>query len=144
MQSDTNTQETYAKKPNSQIALIALALFFSCLVSFIFLFDPASFKLLLTSFDLQLNGITTTGIVSEAKAIPDGNPVYGAFKYQLTVEFDVNGAAYNTVSEQYYSPLDHDWVGEPVEVIYDPDDPNKAIINNFNERWMGPFVEALP
>lgn len=144
MQPEPADLEVPKKRPYSQIALIALALFFSCLVSFIFLFDPSSFKLLLTSFDLQLNGVTTTGTVREAKEFPVGNPAYGAFNYQLTVEFEVDGADYSITGQQYYPPLDHDWVGEPVEVIYDPNDPNAAMINNFNERWMGPLVEALP
>ncbi|HMZ06678.1 MAG TPA: DUF3592 domain-containing protein [Anaerolineales bacterium] len=144
MQSEHTSDEIPAKKNNNQITMFVLALIFSCLVCFVLLFDPAGLKSLLTSFDLQLNGVTVTGVVSEARAIPSGNPAYGIYKYELTVKFEVDGTTYNTVSKIYYPPLDHDWAGEPMEVIYNPSDPNTAMINNFNERWMAPITEALP
>jgi hypothetical protein len=144
MQSDVTPNEPSTEKTVIPVKMIILALIFSCLVSLVFVFTPESTKTILTSLTLQFKGVTTTGVVSEAKAVPDGNPIYGRFKYQLTVDFDADGKTYSVVSQMHYAPLDHDWVGEPVEVIYNPADPSAALINSFNERWMFPLAEVLP
>jgi len=134
-----------ARKRNSQqTSIIVLALVFSCLVSFIFLFDPNGFKPLLTSLRLQFSGAATTGIVSETEAIRRGNPALELFNYKLTVEFEADGGTYHTTSLAYYPAADMDWVGQPMAVIYDPQDPRTAMIDTFNERWMAPLTEALP
>ena len=132
------------KKTSNQTFIIILALVFSCLVSFIFLFDVNGTKLLQTTLKLQFNGVVTTGTVSETKEIPNRNLAFPSSDYQLTVSFEVDGQTYTTLSNIYYPPQDGDWVGEPMQVIYDPTDPNTALINNFNERWMFPLGDALP
>lgn len=144
MQTENAPGERKSKKISYQISIIILALVFSCFVSFIFLFDVNGTKLLQTTLKLQFDGEITTGTVSETKEIPNRNPAFRISDYQLIVSFEVDGQTYTTISNTYYSPLDHDWVGEPVEVIYDPLDPNIALINNFNERWMFPLGDALP
>ena len=143
MQTENIPDERKSKKSGYQISIIILALFFSCLVSFIFLFDVNGTKLLQTTMRLQFNGVTTTGTVSEVKEIPNRNPAIPSSDYQLMVSFEVGGKTYTTTSNVYYS-LDHDRVGTPIEVIYDPTDPGIALINNFNERWMFPLAAALP
>jgi hypothetical protein len=35
-------------------------------------------------------------------------------------------------------------VGETMPVVYDPDDPNTALIDTFQERWLTPFVNSVP
>ena len=132
------------KKTSNQTLIIILALVFSCLVSFIFLFDVNGTKLLQTTLKLQFNGVVTTGTVSETKEIPNRNLAFPSSDYQLTVSFEVDGQTYTTLSNIYYPPQDGDWVGEPMQVIYDPTNPNTALINNFNERWMFPLGDALP
>ena len=132
------------KKTSNQTFIIILALVFSCLVSFIFLFDVNGTKLLQTTLKLQFNGVVTTGTVSETKEIPNRNLAFPSSDYQLTVSFEVDGQTYTTLSNIYYPPQDGDWVGEPMQVIYDPTNPNTALINNFNERWMFPLGDALP
>lgn len=132
------------KKTSNQMFIIILALVFSCLVSFIFLFDVNGTKLLQTTLKLQFNGVVTTGTVSETKEIPNRNLAFPSSDYQLTVSFEVDGQTYTTLSNIYYPPQDGDWVGEPMQVIYDPTNPNTALINNFNERWMFPLGDALP
>jgi|JI8StandDraft_2_1071088.scaffolds.fasta_scaffold126257_2 hypothetical protein len=143
MQTENIPVERKPKKISYQISIIILALFFSCLVSFIFLFDVNGTKLLQTTLQLQFNGAVTTGTVSETKEIPNRNPAFRSSDYQLIVSFEVDGKTYSTIGNTYYS-REHDWLGESVEVIYDPADPNIALFNNFNERWMFPLVSALP
>ncbi len=143
MQTENIPNERKTKKINYQISIIILALFFSCLVSFIFLFDADATKLLRATLNLQFNGTVIMGTVSEIRELPNRNPAFPSSDYQLIVSFEVNGQTYSTISNTYYSP-DREWMGESVNVIYDPADPNTALINNFNERWMFPLVSALP
>ena len=144
MQTENVPSEAAKKRNRNQVSIIVLALVFSCLVSFIFLFDPASFKPLITSLRLQWRGVTTTGTVSETESIRRGNPALGLFNYKLTVEFEANGATYHVTSLVAYPPAETDWVGQPMDVIYDPEDPAAAMIDTVNERWMAPLAEALP
>ena len=143
MQTENIPDERKSKKSSYQISIIILALFFSCLVSFIFLFDVNGTKLLQTTLKLQFNGVITMGTVSEVKEIPNRNPAIPSSDYQLMVSFEADGKTYTTTSNVYYS-LDHEQVGASIEVIYDPTNPSIALINNFNERWMFPLAAALP
>jgi hypothetical protein len=142
MQPDNIPTEKTARRIGNTVSFIILALVFSCVVSFFFLFNVDKIKMLQTSLNLQFNGVATTGTVvsiEEFKSSSRHNAVF-----LLTVEFEANGQTYSVKGNAYYPTLDHSWVGESMDVIYDPQDPNTAMINTFNERWMVPIAGALP
>lgn len=142
MQSSNIPSEKTAKRIGNQVSFIILALVFSCVVSFFFLFNVDKIKMLQTSIDLQFNGSTTTGTVISLEQFKSSSRHNAVFI--LTVEFEANGQTYTTKGNAYYPTLDHSWEGESLDVIYDPQDPNIAMINTFEERWLIPFVGALP
>lgn len=142
MQSSNIPSEKTAKRIGNQVSFIILALVFSCVVSFFFLFNVDKIKMLQTSIDLQFNGSTTTGTVISLEQFKSSSRHNAVFI--LTVEFEANGQTYTTKGNAYYPTLDHSWQGESLDVIYDPQDPNIAMINTFEERWLIPFVGALP
>ncbi|HNO95385.1 MAG TPA: DUF3592 domain-containing protein [Anaerolineales bacterium] len=142
MQPSDIPNEKTAKRIGNQASFIILALVFSCVVSFFFLFNVDKIKMLQTSIDLQFNGSTTTGTVislEEFKSSAGHNAVF-----ILTAEFKVDGQPYTVTGNAYYPTLDHSWQGELLDVIYDPRDPNIAMINTFEERWVIPLAGALP
>ena len=142
MQSSNIPSEKTAKRIGNQVSFIILALVFSCVVSFFFLFNVDKIKMLQTSIDLQFNGSTTTGTVISLEQFKSSSRHNAVFI--LTVEFEANGQTYTTKGNAYYPTLDHSWQGESLDVIYDPQDPNIAMINTFEERWLIPFVGVLP
>lgn len=142
MQSSNIPSEKTAKRIGNQVSFIILALVFSCVVSFFFLFNVDKIKMLQTSIDLQFNGSTTTGTVISLEQFKSSSRHNAVFI--LTVEFEANGQTYTTKGNAYYPTLDHSWEGESLDVIYDPQDPNIAMINTFEERWLIPFVGVLP
>lgn len=142
MQSSDIPSKKTAKQIGNQTSFIILALFFSCLVSFFFLFNVEKMQMLQTSMDLQFNGSPITGTVISTEEFKSSSSHTSMFI--LTVEFEANGQTYTTKGNAYYPTLDHSWQGEALAVIYDPQDPNIAMINTFEERWFIPFVGALP
>ena len=144
MQPEMPPKEKAKKRNGFQISIIILALIFSCFVSFIFLFDSNSVSLLKSSADLQFNGTVTTGTVSGAEEFLRGNPSFPSRVYKLTVTFEADGKAYRTTGNAFYPARKTSWEGESMQVIYDPENPNAAMIDTFNERWMIPIAELLP
>jgi hypothetical protein len=59
--------------------------------------------------------------------------------YRLLVEFDVDGNTYTVKSHSSYHVPDYN-LGDPVQVIYDPDDPETALnlfVYNFKHNVLG-------
>jgi hypothetical protein len=63
--------------------------------------------------------------------------------YRLIVEFDVDGKTYKVKSHSSYHVPDYN-LGDPIQVIYDLDDPETAQVDIFSERWLEPFLKSLP
>lgn len=142
MELNTAPNEKPTRRTGNQSAFIVLAVAFSCLVSFVFLFSVDKVRLLQTTINLQFNGATTTGTVidiEEFKGAASHNSLY-----KLTVGFEADGQTYQVTGNAYYPARDHGWQGESMDVIYDPEDPAAALIDTFGERWLIPFTEALP
>jgi hypothetical protein len=89
------------------------------------------------SWKLQNEGETTTGTVVrlEESDSSDG----GCCVYSPVIEFDVNGQTYSFESDNASDPPAYE-VGEEVNVIYHPSDPDTAQINKWTERWLFPII----
>jgi len=55
------------------------------------------------------------------------------------VEFQVDGQKYSFESDNASDPPAYK-VGQEVNVIYHPSDPNTAQINKWSERWLFPII----
>ena len=90
-----------------------------------------------TSWRLEQNGETTTGEVVrlEESDTTEG----GCCVYSPVIEFNVNGQAYSFEGDTASYPPAYD-LGEEVDVLYDPADPDTAQINKWSERWLFPLI----
>jgi hypothetical protein len=89
------------------------------------------------SWQLQSNGETTTGTVVDLKE--SSHPETGCCTYSPVIEFTVNGSPYIFSGDNASNPPAYE-VGETVEVLYDPADPDNAQINKWAERWLMPII----
>ena len=89
------------------------------------------------SWKLDNEGETTTGRVVRLEE--SNSSEGGCCVYSPVVEFDVNGQTYSFESDNASDPPAYD-VGEAVNVIYHPSDPNTAQINKWSERWLFPII----
>ena len=90
-----------------------------------------------TSWTLQNEGITTTGTVIRLEE--SNSSEGGCCVYSPVIEFNANGQKYSFESGNASDPPAYD-VGEVVNVIYDPSDPNTAQIDKWSERWLFPII----
>lgn len=126
------------------IAIIVICLGCACLAGGWYLFAQQGIDSLGKSISLAGNGVTTTGTVTSVEEFTSGRANVPSTSYKLTVSFEVNGAAHSVTSNAYYQPIGKSWVGEPMPVIYDPEDPAIALIDTFQERWLEPVVKSAP
>jgi len=89
------------------------------------------------SWKLQNEGETTTGTVVRMEESDSSEG--GCCVYSPVVEFDVNGRTHSFESGNASDPPAYE-VGEAVDVIYDPSDPDTAQINKWSERWLFPII----
>ena len=89
------------------------------------------------SFNLSRDGETTTGIVTSLSESSTGEG--GCCVYSPVIEFEANGQTYTFEGDNASYPPAYR-VGEEVRVIYDPTDPNTALINKASERWLFPVI----
>lgn len=89
------------------------------------------------SWQLENEGKTTTGTVVRLEESDSSEG--GCCVYSPVVEFNVNGQTYSFESDNASEPPAYD-VGEEVNVIYHPNDPNTAQINKWSERWLFPII----
>lgn len=90
-----------------------------------------------TSWILQNKGIMTTGNVVRLEE--SNSSEGGCCVYSPVVEFNANGQTYSFEGDTASDPPAYD-VGEMVNVIYDPSDPDTAQINKWSERWLFPII----
>lgn len=89
------------------------------------------------SWQLENEGVTTTGTVMRLEE--SNSSEGGCCVYSPVIEFNVNGQTYSFESDNASDPPAYD-VGEEVNVIYHPNDPNTAQINKWSERWLFPII----
>jgi hypothetical protein len=106
------------------------------------LFSHDSLGTLQTSWYLRSNGELTTGKITDLEEVPGVKPNSIA-SYRLIVEFDAGGITYTVKSHSSYHVPDYN-LGDPVQVIYDPNDPETAQVDIFSERWLDPLLKSLP
>lgn len=124
------------------VAVLAALLACACMLGIWYPFAREGIDSLANSVSLQASGVSTTGTVSETEKNPhDALP---GTRYKLTVSFEVDGKTHMLKSSTYYKPIGRNWVGEPMPVIYHPKDPNIALIDTFEERWLEPINASLP
>jgi hypothetical protein len=90
-----------------------------------------------TSWKLDKEGETATGIVVSLDESNDSEG--GCCVYSPVIEFEANDQTYTFEGDNASDPPAYD-VGEEVNVIYDPKDPNTAQINKWTERWLFPII----
>ena len=90
-----------------------------------------------TSWQLDQNGETTTGIVVEMEE--SSTQEGGCCVYSPVIEFVAGGQTFSFEGGNASSPPAYK-VGEEVSILYDPADPNTAQINKWTERWLFPII----
>lgn len=90
-----------------------------------------------TSWRLENEGETTTGTVVSLEESNDSEG--GCCVYSPVVEFEADGRTYSFEGENASDPPAYK-VGEQVEVVFDPADPDTAQINKWTERWLFPII----
>ena len=90
-----------------------------------------------TGWQLQTNGVTTTGTVVRLNEQSDADG--GCCTYVPVVDFKVNDQTYSFEGDNASYPPAYE-VGEQVNVSYDPTDPNTAQIDSTFERWAFPVI----
>jgi hypothetical protein len=89
------------------------------------------------SWKLQNEGIATTGTVVR---LEEGNSSEGGCcVYSPVIEFNANGQTHSFEGDNASDPPAYE-VGEVVNVIYDPSDPDTAQVNKWSERWLFPII----
>jgi hypothetical protein len=90
------------------------------------------------SWRLEQEGVTTTGTVIELEASDSSEG--GCCVYSPVIEFTANDdQTYTFEGDTASDPPAYD-VGEEVNVLYDPNDPETAQINKWTERWLFPII----
>jgi hypothetical protein len=90
-----------------------------------------------TGWILQNEGQTTTGTVVQLEE--SNSSEGGCCVYSPVIEFHAAGQTYSFEGDNASDPPAYD-VGEVVDVIYHPSDPNTAQINKWTERWLFPII----
>ena len=133
-----------ARRFGTLIGAIVIFMGCPCLAGGWYFFARAGVDSLLQSISLAGSGVTTTGTVTSVEEFTSGSASFPSTSYKLTVSFEVDGETYSVISNAYYQPIGKSWVGETMPVIYNPDDPNTALIDTFQERWLEPIVNSAP
>lgn len=89
------------------------------------------------SWQLENEGERATGTVVrlEESSSSEG----GCCVYSPVIEFDVNGQTYSFEGDNASNPPAYN-VGEEVNVLYHPGNPDTAQINKWSERWLFPII----
>lgn len=90
-----------------------------------------------TSWTLDREGETASGTVVRLEESSDSEG--GCCVYSPVIEFEANGQTFSFEGDNASDPPAYR-VGQQVEVIYHPSDPDTAQINKWTERWLFPIV----
>jgi hypothetical protein len=97
------------------------------------------------SYNLSANGEVVTGTV--VRLVEDERDGASSFNDIFpVVEFEVDGQTYSVRSQNNYrwwNQYTRFGVGKPVEMRYDPADPQKAEINSLFDLWGEPVILGL-
>ncbi|HUG33726.1 MAG TPA: DUF3592 domain-containing protein [Anaerolineales bacterium] len=132
-----------ARRFSGCVAIVVILAGCLCMAGIWYLLASDSVKILQASWHLQSNGETTTGTVVEVEQFSGVNPTSNS-TFKLLVEFVMDRQAYTIESNVFYPIKGSGWIGETMPVVYDPNDPNTAQIDTFQERWLTPLLESFP
>lgn len=132
-----------ARRFGGCVAIVVILAGCLCMAGLWYLLAGDSADILKTSWYLQSNGETATGVIADLER--ESSPTPGDnFVYRLVVEYEVDGRTYTVKSYAAYGALATYEVGDSIDVIYDPNDPENAQVDIFTERWLTPFLSSLP
>jgi hypothetical protein len=119
---------------------------FACIISIgaWYFFSKDAISALADSISLQTHGVTTTGTITETEEFTEADPALPQSSYKITVSFEVDGVTYSVKGSSFYKPNGKDLMGQSEPIIYAPEDPNVALIDTFQERWLNPITDSLP
>lgn len=132
-----------ARRFGGCVAIVVILVGCLCMAGLWFLLAGDSVEILQTSWYLQLNGETATGVIADLEKESSGRPGDNVV-YRLVVEYQVDGTTYTVKSYAAYGALATYEVGDSIDVIYNPNDPEIAQVDIFMERWLTPFLSSLP
>ena len=133
-----------ARRIGALIAIIVICIGCACLAGGWYLFAREGVDSLVKSISLASSGVTTTGTVTSVEEFTSAQANFPSTSYKLIVSFEVDGGTYSVRSNAYYKPIGKSWVGETMPIIYDPENPETALIDTFQERWLEPIVNSAP
>jgi hypothetical protein len=133
-----------ARRIGALIVIVAICIGCACLAGLWYLFAREGLDSLMRSLSLAASGTTTTGTVTSVEEFSSGRADFPSTSYKLTVSFEANGSTYSVTSNAYYKPIGKSWMGQVMPVIYDPEDPNIALVDTFQERWLEPILNSSP
>jgi hypothetical protein len=133
-----------ARRIGGLIAVVVCLCACVCALGVWYLFAREGITALTNSISLQTKGVTTTGTVTSVEEFSDNDPSFPQSSYKVTVSFEVDGVTYSVKGSAFYKAEGNSLVGDSMPIIYDPDDPNIALIDTFQERWLEPIVNSAP
>jgi hypothetical protein len=133
-----------ARRIGALIAIVVICIGCACLAGLWYLFAREGLDSLMRSLSLAASGTTTTGTVTSVEEFSSGRADFSSTSDKLTVSFEANGSTYSVTSNAYYKPIGKSWMGQVMPVIYDPEDPNIALVDTFQERWLEPILNSSP
>jgi len=137
-------EQAPARRIGIIIAIIITCIGCACLGGVWYLFAREGVDSLFKSISLAASGATTTGMVTSVDEFSSGRANFPGTSYKLTVSFEVDGSTYSVTSNAYYKPIGKSWVGQAMPIIYDPENPDIALIDTFRERWLEPILNSAP
>jgi hypothetical protein len=126
--------------------LIAIIATLCCCISMVgvwALFAREGIQVVQNSIYLESSGVVTTGTITDKEKHSGVRPTDSP-TYTLVVEFEVDGKTYTLKSYMAYPVSSTNGVGDPIQVRYDPANPETAQIDTFEERWMYPVTSIIP
>ena len=133
-----------ARRIGAVIAILVTCIGCACLGGIWYIFAREGLDSLVKSVSLAGSGATTAGTVTSVEEFSSAGANFPSTSYKLTVSFEVDGSTYSVISNAYYKSIGKSWVGEVMPIIYDPEDPDIALIDTFQERWLEPILNSAP
>lgn len=113
-----------------------------CAVSVWIVFASDSLAILKTSLYLQSNGTRINGTIVDVETISHLSATSSPTE-KIIIEYAIDGVSHTIKSRFSYHVGDYA-LGDSIDVLYDPNDPDTVQLDIFNERWLMPILESLP
>ena len=136
---DVQKAQVRAQRVGTCVTVVIVTVLLLCSFGIWLFFASDDLAVLGDSIRLQVSGVKTAGTVTEVEE-HEGVKPNSSGSFTLFVSYQANGQTYTIKSTSTYPPLNRSWVGESMPVIYDPEEPGIAFIDNFQERWLDPVT----